>query len=144
MPENNDLKRAGEAVESGERLRAAFEQAAVGMAHVGLDGRFLQVNQKLCDIVGYDHDEMTGLAFQDITHPDDLEADLADARRLLGGEITTTSTQKRYVRKDRSLACVKLTASLARKPQRQPDSFLFVVEDISEGRMAEDVFRALA
>ena len=78
MSENSRLERVEEAVrESEERFRATFEQAAVGMALVGLDGRWLRVNRKLCDIVGYAHDELMGLTFQDITHPDDLEADLA-------------------------------------------------------------------
>ena len=145
MREPTEQKRAEQAGrESEERFRATFEQAAVGMAHVGLDGRWLRVNQKLCGIVGYGHDEMMGLTFQDMTHPDDLEADLADVRRLLAGEITTYSTQKRYVRKDRSLVCIKLTVSLARTPQGQPDYFIFVVEDISERKRAEDQFRTLA
>src|SRR5688572_5529403 len=103
--------------ENEERFRATFEQAAVGMAHVGLDSRCLRVNQKLCGIVGYGPDELTGLTFQDVTHPDDREADLADVRRLLAGEVAAYSTQKRYVRKDRSLVCIKLTVSLARTPQ---------------------------
>ena len=124
MPEGNESRRVGGIVGEGlGRLPSAFEQAAVGIAHVGLDGRWLRVNQKLCDIVGYGHDEMMGLTFRDITHPDDLDADLADARRLLAGEITTYSTQKRYVRKDGSIVCIKLTVSLARTPEGQPDYF---------------------
>src|SRR3954467_1759294 len=100
MPESTDDNRAEQTRESEERFRATFEQAAVGMAHVGLDGRWLRVNQKLCGIVGCGHDEMIGLTARDITHPDDREADLADVRRLLAAEVTTYSTQKRYVRKD--------------------------------------------
>ena len=114
------------------------------MAHVGLDGRCLRVNQKLCGILGYGHDEMMGLTFADMTHPDDREADLADVRRLLAGEVTAYSTQNRYARKDKSLVCIKLTVSLARTPQDQPDYFIFVVEDISERKRAEDQFRTLA
>src|ERR1700750_1098741 len=129
MPECNEQNRAGRPVESGERYRATFEEAAVGMALVGLDGRCLQANQRLCDLVGYDPGELTGLALEDITHPDDLGNDLADARRLRAGEISTYTAQKRYVRKDRSLACVKLTVSLARNAQGQPEHFIFILED---------------
>src|SRR5262249_27934946 len=86
--------------ESGRRFRATFDQAAVGIAHVAPDGRWLRVNQKLCDIVGYNHHELMRLTFQDITYPDDLEADLGYVRRLLAGEITTYSMEKRYFRKD--------------------------------------------
>src|SRR4051794_2093377 len=109
------------------RFRATFEQPAFGTAHVGLDGRALRVNRKLCDIVGYGHDELMALTFQHLTHPDDLDTDLADARRLLAGEITTYSVPKRYVRKDRSVVCARLTVSLARNPQGQPDYFIWVV-----------------
>jgi PAS domain S-box-containing protein len=145
MREPTEQKRAEEACrESEEQFRATFEQAAVGMAHVGLDGRCLRVNQKLCGILGYGHDEMMGLTFADMTHPDDREADLADVRRLLAGEVTAYSTQNRYARKDKSLVCIKLTVSLARTPQDQPDYFIFVVEDISELKRAEDQFRTLA
>src|SRR4051812_45618789 len=86
--------------ESEDRSRVASEQATAGMAHVGLDGRCLRANRELCRILGYGYDEMTGLTFQDITPPDDREADLADVRRLLAGAVTAYSKQKRYVRKD--------------------------------------------
>jgi PAS domain S-box-containing protein len=114
------------------------------MAHVGRAGRCLRVNQKLCGIVGYGHDEMMELTLQEMTHPDDRDADIADVRRLLAGEVTEYSTQKRYVHKDDSLVCIKLTVSLARTPQGQPDYFVFVVEDITEQKRAEDHFHTLA
>ena len=145
MSEDSRLERVEEAVrESEERFRATFEQAAVGMALVGLDGRWLRVNRKLCDIVGYGHDEMMGLTFQDITHPDDLETDLAYARQLLAGEIPTYSMEKRYIRKDGSPVWINLTVSLARTPEGQPDYFISVVEDISQRKQAEELFRTLA
>ena len=145
MREPTEQKRAEQVSQDNEeRLRAAFEQAAVGMAHVGLDGRCLRVNQKLCGILGYGHDEMMGLTVQDLTHPDDRETDGADVRRLLAGEVPAYSTPKQYLRKDKSLACIKLTVSLARTPQGQPDYFLFAVEDISEWKLPEDQLRTLA
>lgn len=73
--------------ESEKRFRATFEQAAVGMAHVGLDGRWLRVNQRLTEKVGYTREELLTKTFQEITYPDDLEADLDHMRQLLAGEI---------------------------------------------------------
>jgi PAS domain S-box-containing protein len=127
--------------ESEERFRATFEQAAVGIAHVGPDGQWLRVNQKLCDIVGYRPEELLALTFQDITHPEDLEADLAQVRRLLAGEIQTYAMEKRYFRKDRSLVWINLTVSLVRTPQGQPKYFISVVEDITEQKGVRDALR---
>jgi len=72
--------------ESEAQLRATFEQAAVGIAHVGLDGRWLRVNRRYCEIVGYERDELLGKTFQEITHPDDVDADVSQLRKLLAGE----------------------------------------------------------
>src|SRR5689334_10134584 len=145
MREPTEQERAEPASrDSEERFRATFEQAAVGMALVGLDGRWLRVNRKLCALVGYAHDEMMRLTFQDVTHPDDLAADLAYVRRLLAGEIETYSLEKRYVRKDRALVWVNLTVSLARTSRGQPDYFISVVEDISLRKQAEERARTLA
>ena len=95
--------------ENEERFRATFEQAAVGIAHVALDGRWLRVNQKLCDIVGYSKEELLQKTFQDITHPDDLDADQEFVRQVLAEEIKTYSTEKRYIRKDGSPVWINLT-----------------------------------
>ncbi|WP_439627054.1 PAS domain S-box protein [Gemmata sp.] len=114
------------------------------MAHVRPDGRWLRVNRKLCDILGYGHDELLGLTFQDITHPADLAADLAHVERLLAGDIPTYAMEKRYVRKDRSPVWVNLTVSLARTPRGRPDYFISVVEDISPRKDAEEQARTLA
>ena len=68
--------------ESEARFRATFENAAVGIAHVAADGSWLRVNRRLCEIIGYAKDELLAISFQDITHPDDLEADLAQLQRM--------------------------------------------------------------
>src|SRR4026207_1957641 len=80
--------------ESEKRFRATFEQAAVGVAHSSLDGRLLLMNQKLCDILGYTPEEIVTKTYQEVTHPDDLEAELEYARRLLTGEIESCSYEK--------------------------------------------------
>jgi PAS domain S-box-containing protein len=86
-----ERKRAEEALkESEERFRATFHQAAVGVAHVGLDGRWLKVNERLSEIVGYPREELLIKTFQDITHPEDLEKDLGYVRRLLAGRSRRT------------------------------------------------------
>ncbi|MCC5629299.1 sensor histidine kinase [Nostoc sphaeroides] len=118
--------------ESEQRFRAAFHQAAVGIAHVAIDGRWLLVNQRLCDIVGYTSEELQLLTFQDITHPDDLNTDLKYIDDILADNIQTYSMEKRYFCKDSSIVWVNLTVSLMREPSGEPKYFISVVEDISE------------
>lgn len=120
-----------------ERFRATFEQAAVGIAHVAPGGQWLRVNQRLCDIVGYTRDELLQRRFQDITHPDDLDSDLSQVERMLHGEITTYSIEKRYVRGDGRRVWVQLTVSLVRDSGGQPAYFISVVEDIGARKAAE-------
>src|SRR5215831_1495906 len=124
--------------DSGARFRATFENAAVGIARVAPDGCWLEVNQRLCDIVGYTRKELMTKKFGDITHPDDLESDWNQARRLLAGEIENYSKEKRYFRKDSSIVWVNLTVSLARKADGSPDYFVSVIEDISARKRLEE------
>jgi len=138
------LKQAEEDLREGEqRFRSTFEQAAVGIAHVGPDGRWLRVNQKLCDIVGYAREELLERTFQDITHPDDLDADLEYVRQVLADEIRTYSMEKRYFRKDGATVWIDLTVSLVREPSGEPLYFIAVVEDIAQRKQAEDEIRRL-
>src|SRR6266508_1096716 len=127
--------------DSEARFRATFENAAVGIARVAPDGRWLEVNQRLCEIVGYACEELMTKTFGDITHPDDLESDWNQARRLLAGEIENYSMEKRYYHKDGSVVWVNLTVSLARKADGSPDYFVSVVEDISARKRAEEALR---
>lgn len=119
------------------RFQIIFERAATGIAIVSPEGRWLRVNHKLCQIVGYRRDELMGLAFQDITHPDDLDTDLNYVQRVLAGEITTFSMEKRYIRKDSSVIWINLTASLVRKLDKTPDYFITIVEDIQARKEIE-------
>ena len=124
-------------MKSETRFAATFEQAAVGIAQVAPDGRWLRVNRKLCEIVGYTQEELLSKAFQDITHPDDLDSDLDQVRRMLAREIDTYSMEKRYIRKDGSITWINLTAALTWKPDGMPDYFISVVEDIQARKQAE-------
>jgi PAS domain S-box-containing protein len=126
---------------SQEEFRTTFELAAVGMAHVRPDGRILRANQKFCAILGYSQDELQGRSFQELTYSPDLDANLALLERLLAGEISTYSLEKRYLRKDGSLVWVHLTASLKRDQVGTPAYGIAVVEDISARKAAEEALR---
>ncbi len=123
---------------SEQRFRGTFENAAIGLAHIGLDGRWLRVNQTICRITGYSEAELLPLTYAEITHPDDLEADLMFVDRLLAGEIDNYSMVKRYLRKDGSIVWVNLTVSLLRELNGDPLHFISAVEDISAKRTAQE------
>ena len=129
--------------ESELRFCATFEQAAVGLAHFAPDGCWLRVNQKLCDIVGYSREELLTRTFQDITYPDDLEADLSYMKQVLADEIKTYSREKRCFRKDGTVVWINLTVSLLREEAGEPKYFISVVEDITERKQAEEAIRKL-
>lgn len=137
-----ERKKAEDALrESEERFRATFEQAAVGISQVGLDGRWLRVNQRLCDIVGYERDTLLTLSFQDITHKDDLQNDLNNLQLLLAGKIQNYAIEKRYIRKNGSTVWVNLTVGLVRDTLAKPKYFVSVIEDITHKKMAENALR---
>lgn len=128
-----ERRRAEEALEQSRALfQGTFENAAVGIAHVSREGRFLRVNQKLCDIVGYDRDELLEMTFQGLTHPDDLPRDLELTGRLHRGEIDHFTMEKRYVRKDGQPVWIRLTAS-----KQSDDLGIAVVEEITDRKQAQ-------
>jgi PAS domain S-box-containing protein len=116
--------------------------AAVGIAHVALDGRLLRVNDELCHILGRERHELLQCCFQEITHPDDLDADLDFVRRLLAGEIPTFSMEKRYIRKNGDLVWAVLSVSAARDENKHPKYFIGVVVDITARKRAEEALLA--
>ncbi|MGD8988971.1 MAG: PAS domain S-box protein [Syntrophobacterales bacterium] len=134
-------KGTAEVIDREQLFRAIFEQAAVGIAHISPEGRFLRINKKFCDIVGYSQEEMIALTFQDITHPDDLDVDLEYVRQMLNGEIETYSMDKRYYRKDGSTVWVNLTVSLLFDRGSSPNYFVSVIKDISDRKQAEEALR---
>ncbi|MHC1791030.1 PAS domain-containing sensor histidine kinase [Solidesulfovibrio sp.] len=126
---------------SERRFRATFDLAAVGIAHVALDGTFLQTNAPFESITGYSGPELAGLDFAAITHPDDLDEDSRQVGRLLDGSSHTYSLDKRYRRKDGSLVWVSLTVSLVRDEAGKPLFFISVVSDITDRKAAETAAR---
>jgi PAS domain S-box-containing protein len=141
----NERNRAEEAFrESQEQFRATFEQAAVGIAHVGTQGHWLRVNQKLCDIVGYSRQELLDRTFHDLTHPDDLETELYYLRQFLGGELKTYRMEKRYIHRSGSHLWINLTVSLVSASSGAPKYFIYVVEDITERKRSELALSHLA
>ncbi len=122
-------------------FEAVFEQAAVGMAHVSNEGRFLRVNHRFAEIVGRTPAAMTALHFQDITHPDDLPADLEAVRRLQAGEIASFTREKRFRRGEGEYIWARIHIALVRRPDGRPDYRIGVIEDITERKAAEQAFR---
>lgn len=143
LENKSDIKDLEQFKESEDLFRKIFEQAAVGIAHVSLNGNFIRINQKFCDIVGYSEQEMLKLTFQDITDPDDLTTDLEYYEQMLARDIKTCSIEKRYLHKDTSIVWIKLTVSLVWKDNGEPDYFIAVVEDITKRKLAEDRFKLL-
>lgn len=127
--------------ESQERFSRAFKDAAIGMALVGTDGQWLQVNPALCALVGYTEQELLATTFQAITHPDDLDADLAFVRQMLAGEIPTYHMEKRYFHKQGHIVWILLTGSLVRDPVSNPLYFIAQIQDITERKQVEEALR---
>ena len=134
-------QRTADVIEREERFRVTFEQAAVGIAHVSTEGKFLRLNRKFCDIVGYTQDELLELSFQDITHPDHLGADLAYLRQVMNGGTENYTTEKRYIRKDGSIVWVNLTVSMLFDTGGDPQYFVSVIQVISERKQTEEALR---
>jgi two-component system cell cycle sensor histidine kinase/response regulator CckA len=133
-----ERKKVEEALrESEQRFRRVFEQGPLGMAILGLDYRWVAVNERLCEITGYTSDELTKLSFIDITHPEDVDKDVAQAEALARGDIPYYQIEKRYIKKDRKIAWINLWKSVVRNRQGEPSYFLAMVQDISTIKKSE-------
>ena len=128
---------------SEERLRALVDNAPIGIEELTLSGELVRVNPRFCEITGYTADELRSLRIQDITHPGDLDADLANMQRLSSGEIDSYSMEKRDVRKDGGVVWVEASRAVVRDPDGNPVLFVGAVRDITAQREAEAEVRAL-
>lgn len=97
---------------SEQKFKKAFHNSAVGMAIVALEGKWIDVNPALCEMLGYSKAEFSDFTFIDITHPEDLAEDLNYVSRILSGEIETYTIEKRYFRKDGDVVWILLTVSV--------------------------------
>jgi diguanylate cyclase (GGDEF)-like protein/PAS domain S-box-containing protein len=122
--------------ESEERYRAVFQNAAVGITRVGLDGVLADFNQKFSDMLGYTRDELTGKAIKDITHPDDYGHGAGFRSALSRGGIKSATGEKRYLRKDGSIIWARRTMSTACDADGKPQYVISVVEDVTDRRQA--------
>jgi len=129
---------AGDPLSSDSLFQSAFEFAAIGMALVSLEGKWLRVNRSICKITGYSEAELLARTFQDITHPDDLEADLENVRKMLAGEIDTYQMEKRYFHKNGSIVWILLSVSLVRTKSGEPLFFISQIQDITRQKKSEE------
>jgi two-component system, cell cycle sensor histidine kinase and response regulator CckA len=132
----NDAARA--LLESEQGFKSAFEHAAIGMALVGLDGRFVEVNDAVCQLLGYSREELLAATFQDLTHPEDLEVDLALVAQLVAGELRSYQLEKRYFDSAGAIVSVLLSVSLVRDQDGKPLYFISQIQDISERKRAQE------
>lgn len=124
--------------ESEQRFRLSMANAPIGIALVGPDGSWLDVNDRVCEIVGRTREELLALTFQDITHPDDLDADLGYVRALLDGEMDRYTMEKRYLHADGHEVPIELSVSLVHDDSGEPLHFISQIQDISDRRRAEE------
>jgi diguanylate cyclase (GGDEF)-like protein/PAS domain S-box-containing protein len=127
-----------------ERFRRAFEDAPIGMALVAPNGLFLRVNTTLCELTGWSGPELLKKTFQEITHPDDLDADLEQIKLLLAGEISSFKREKRYLRPDGTVVWAALSVSLVRDVAGEPLHFVSHIEDVTERKRAHEELERLA
>jgi diguanylate cyclase (GGDEF)-like protein/PAS domain S-box-containing protein len=138
------LEHSGSRALSSEALfRSVFDLASVGIALVGLDGRWLRANARMCDIVGYSQEQLAGKTFQQLTHPDDLPSDLALLARLERDDVTQYQLDKRYLRADGSHVWVNLNVNTKRGAGGEAEYYVIVVKDITAQKAAQDALRQL-
>jgi PAS domain S-box-containing protein len=142
LASKSTIKKAEEELrESEERFRSTFEHAAVGIEHLMPGGRFLRVNQRFCDIVGYTREELMGLNVDDITHPDFRDISSERIGLLIEGKIRNFTLDQIYMRKDGSEVWGKVTVSLVRDASGSPKYFIGVLEDITKRKKAEEALQ---
>jgi len=127
-----------------QQLRAVFEYAGVGIAVTALDGSFVEVNHRFCEILGYSAATLRDLTFIDVTHPDDAEATRASMRDLIEGRIESYKLEKRYVRADRRAVWCEVSVTALRRDDGAVFQFIGAIEDISARKQAEEARDLLA
>ncbi|MGY4538635.1 PAS domain S-box-containing protein [Mucilaginibacter sp. UYNi724] len=126
---------------SEETFRNAFDYSPIGVVLVSTEGNFLKVNKSICDMLGYSAKELMTKTFQEITHTEDLEADLTLLQRTLDKEINSYQMEKRYIRKDGATIWILLNVAIVRDKAEEPLYFVSQIKDITERRQAEERLR---
>lgn len=140
-----DRKRTEVALrESEAKFSSAFEHAGIGMALISPQGRWLRVNQAVCDLLGYRVDELLTRTFQDVTHPEDLQADLTQLRLALVGKLDAYQLEKRYLHRDGHVVWGWLSVSVVRAPSGAPQFFISQIVDITARKQTEAALRISA
>src|SRR5262247_3434124 len=121
-----------------ERLRSYFELPLIGMAMTSPDRRFVEVNQKLCDILGYSIDQLTGMSWVDVTHPDDVSENIRLLDETLRGKTEGYVMEKRFIHRDGHIVYTSISARCARRADRSVDYLALIVQDITQRKQAED------
>lgn len=134
-------QRARELADSEARWRATFDNAAVGIAHVALDGQWLRVNARYCAILGYSERELQERRWQDLTHPDDLPAALELMTELDRGERPSMVREKRYLRKSGTMVWVQVSVSTVRDAAGAPTYRIAIAQDVTDRHAAEEALR---
>jgi PAS domain S-box-containing protein len=136
-PSQRDAEERAEADAAADMLALSVEQAGAAIATTGLDGRWLSVNQRLCDITGYAREELLRLRFQDVTHPEDVADGVAMRQALLAGKVARYARRKRFIRKDGSVVWTGITSALVCDDEGRPRHFVVVVDDVSQQQRIE-------
>ena len=130
--------------EMRDRFRSTFDHAPIGVAMVSLEGRYLQVNRSLCEILGYTEEELQALTWQEIIHPDDLAASLAHACRIVEGEFPRYHLEKRFLHADGHAVWASLSVSLVRDSEGEPLYFVSQIQDVTERKTFEETLERLS
>ena len=127
-----------------KQFKDTLDQVAVGIAHVDLNGQFIMANRRFCEITGYLEQEILKNTYHDITYPDDLDIQYQIRKRVLDGEDSNYTIEKRYIKKDNSVIWVSLTVTLVRQPDNKSSYFISIVNDITQRKQNEEKMRKLS
>ena len=140
-PRNQTLAPMPAADPCADRFCEAFHDARIGMALVDAEGRFIEVNRTLCEMLGYDREKLLGLRFRDITHPEDVDENVRQLEEMVAGKREGMAVEKRYLRPDGKIVWTLLSTTLKRDAEGRPSYFISQMVDITERRQTEERLR---
>ncbi len=140
-----ELKRVEETLRASEaRFRGYFELPLIGIALTGPDRRWLEVNDRLCEMLGYPRSQLLQMSWAELTHPEDLATEVAQFERVLSRRIDGYSIEKRFVRQDGEVLHVSVSSRCLRRANSAVNYFVTVVQDITERKQTEERIQHLA